>query len=376
MIKRMVIMLILTGVVLGGVFGFQMFKASMIEKVMASLANPPQTVSTTVAASQDWRTGIEAVGSLRAVNGASISAEVPGIVSALHFESGADVKSGDLLIELEATDDIAHLNALKATADLQRIIFERDSRLLKTQAIAQQQVDTDKSNLLNAQALAEQQQALVDYKVVKAPFAGRLGIRQVDLGQFLPAGTPIVTLQQLDPIYVDFYVPQQSLASIRTGQAVTAKVDTFPDRTFKGEVSSINAQVDTATRTILIRASVENKDFLLRPGMFATVDIDTGEPQRYVTLPQTAIAYNSYGDIAYLVDDQGKDANGQPKLVVRQTFVTTGATRGDQVAILEGVKDGETVVTTGQVKLRNGTPVHIDNSVQPTNDSNPKPVDK
>ncbi|WEK48835.1 MAG: efflux RND transporter periplasmic adaptor subunit [Candidatus Kaistia colombiensis] len=376
MIKRMVIMLVLTGLVLGGVFGFQLFKASMIQKVMASLANPPQTVSTTVAASQDWRSTLEAVGSVRAVNGANLSAEVPGIVSALHFESGADVKAGDLLLELEATDDIAHLNALKATADLQRIVFERDSRLLKSQAIPQQQVDTDKSNLLSAQSLADQQQALVDYKSVKAPFSGRIGIRQVDLGQYLPAGTTIVTLQQLDPIYVDFYVPQQALASIRKGQPVSVKVDTFPDRIFKGEVSSINAQVDTATRTVQIRASVENKDFRLLPGMFATVDIETAASQRYVTLPQTAIAYNSYGDIAYLIDDKGKDANGQPQLFARQAFVTTGPTRGDQVAILDGVKDGETVVTAGQLKLRNGTPVHIDNTVQPANDSNPKPVDK
>lgn len=376
MIKRMVIMLLLTGVVLGGVFCFQMFKASMISKVMASLANPPQTVSTTVAASQDWRSSIEAVGSVRAVNGASVSAEVPGIVSALHFDSGADVQAGDLLLELAASDDIAHLKALRATAELQKIVFERDTRLLKTQAVPQQQVDTDRANLLSAEALADQQQALVDDKSVRAPFAGRLGIRQVDLGQFLPAGTAIVTLQQLDPIYVDFFVPQQALARIRTGQAATLKVDTFPDKTFEGKVSSINAQVDTATRTVQIRATVANKDYLLLPGMFATVDIDTAEPQRYVTLPQTAIAYNSYGDIAYLVDDKGKDAGGKPQLVVRQTFVTTGATRGDQVAILEGIKDGDTVVTTGQVKLRNGTPVHVDNSVQPTNDANPKPVDR
>ncbi|BCP53661.1 MexH family multidrug efflux RND transporter periplasmic adaptor subunit [Kaistia sp. 32K] len=376
MIKRMVIMLVLTGIVLGGVFGFQLFKASMIEKVMASLANPPQTVSTTVAAAQDWRSTLEAVGSVRAVNGANLSAEVPGIVAALHFESGADVKAGDPLLQLEASEDIAHLNALKATADLQRTVYERDNRLLKTQAIPQQQVDTDKANMLSAQSLADQQQALVDYKSVKAPFAGRLGVRQVDLGQYLPAGTPIVTLQQLDPIYVDFYVPQQALASIRKGQPVTAKVDTFPDRIFDGEVSSINAQVDTATRTVLIRASVANKDFLLLPGMFATVDIETAAPQRHVTLPQTAIAYNSYGDIAYLVDDKGKDDKGQPQMVARQAFVTTGPTRGDQVAILDGIKEGETVVTAGQLKLRNGTPVRIDNTVQPANDANPKPVDK
>ncbi|MBK3746127.1 efflux RND transporter periplasmic adaptor subunit, partial [Paraburkholderia aspalathi] len=310
------------------------------------------------------------------INGANLAAQVSGIVSALHFKSGADVKQGDLLLELMAADDIAHLAALKATTAIAKLNYERDSILGKTNAVSQQVVDTDKSTYLNAQALVDQQQALVDYKSIKAPFSGRIGIRQVDLGQFLAAGTPIVTLQQLDPIYIDFFVPQQALAQIKVGQKVTAKVDTFPDKTFTGEISAINATVDTATRTVQMRATMENKDFVLLPGMFVTIDVNIAIPQNYVTLPQTAIAYNSYGDIVYLVDDKGKDANGQPQLVARQTFVTTGATRGDQVAIISGVKDGETVVTAGQIKLRNGTPVNINNSVQPSNDQNPKPADK
>lgn len=376
MLKRMVIMLALTALVLGGVFGFQAFRASMIQKVMASLANPPQTVSTMVASSEDWQPQLAAVGSVRAVNGASLSGQVSGIVSALHFESGADVEKGDLLLELLAEDDIAHLAALKATAALAKITYERDSALAKSKAVSQQVVDSDRGNLLSAEALAEQQQALVDYKSIKAPFSGRLGIRQVDIGQYLAAGTPIVSLQQLDPIYVDFYVPQQSLAQIKVGQAVTAKVDTFPDRTFAGTISAINSQVDTTTRNVLMRATVQNKDELLLPGMFATVDIDIGAPQRYVTLPQTAIAYNSYGDIVYLVEDKGKDESGQPLLVARQAFVTTGATRGDQVAVIGGIKDGEVVVTAGQIKLRNGVPLKIDNTVQPANNPNPAPVDK
>lgn len=376
MLKRMLVMLVLTGLVLGGVFGFGAFKSSIIRKVMASLSNPPQTVSTKVAASQEWQSQLEAVGSLRAINGANLSGQVAGIVSALHFESGADVKKGALLLELMAADDIAHLDALKATAVLAKITYDRDRNLVKTNAVSQQVVDTDEGNMKNADALAAQQQALVDYKFIKAPFAGRIGIRQVDLGQYLAPGTTIVSLQQLDPIYIDFYLPQQALAQIKVGQAMSAKVDTFPDRTFSGKISAINSLVDVATRNVQIRATIQNKDNLLLPGMFATVDIDTAAPQRYVTLPQTAIAYNSYGNIAYLIDDKGKDANGQPQLVARQTFVTTGATRGDQVAVTSGIKDGDTVVTAGQIKLRNGTPVKINNAVQPDENPNPKPVDQ
>lgn len=373
--KRMIIMLALTGLVLGAVFGFEAFKGVMIHKFLATLSNPPQTVSTMVAASSEWRSQIEAVGSVRAVNGANLSAQVAGTVSALHFQSGADVKKGDLLLELESSEDLAKLAALKATAALTKVNYERDRTLVKSNAVSQQTADTDESNMKNAQALVDQQQALVNYKTIKAPFAGRLGIRQVDLGQYLAAGTTIVTLQQLDPIYVDFFVPQQSIAQLKVGQAATAKVDTFPNRSFAGKIIAINSLVDAATRNVQIRAEFANKDDVLLPGMFATVDIDTGAPQTYVTLPQTAVAYNSYGDIVYLVQDKGKDANGKPQLVAQQTFVTTGATRGDQVAIVKGVKDGDTVVTAGQVKLRNGAPVLINNAVQPANSPNPKPAD-
>lgn len=374
--KRMIIMLVLTGLVLAAIFGFQAFKSVMIAKFMATLSNPPQTISTTTASSQEWRSQLEAVGSIRAVNGANLSAQVAGIVSAVHFESGADAKKGDLLLELLAEDDKARLEALKATADLARITFDRDSVLVKTNAVSQQTVDTDKGNLRNAEALVAQQQALVDYKSITAPFSGRLGIRQVDLGQYLAAGTTIVTLQQLDPIYVDFYLPQQALAQIKVGQDVTGKIDTFPGKTFVGKVAAVNSLVDTTTRNVQVRATMENHENLLLPGMFATVDIDTSTPQKYVTLPQTAIAYNSYGNIVYLVDDKGKDEKDQPKLVARQTFVTTGATRGDQVAVLTGVKDGDVVVTAGQVKLHNGSPVIVNNTIQPPNDPNPKPVDR
>jgi membrane fusion protein (multidrug efflux system) len=376
MLKRMAIMLISTGLIFGAIFGFQVFKAKMIAQAMAALSNPSQTVSTMTAALQEWQPQFEAVGTIRAVNGANLSSQASGIVSAIHFESGADVKEGAPLLELSATDDIARLDALKATTELSRITYERDSKLVKTQAVATQTVDNDKWTLKNNEAQVEQQQALVDYKFIKAPFAGRLGIRQVDLGQYLAAGTAIVTLQQLDPVYVDFYLPQQALAQIKVGQRLVGKVDTFPDQPFDGEISAINSLVDAATRNVQIRGTLKNPDHRLLPGMFATVDIDSGAPQHLVTLPQTAIAYNSYGNIVYVIDDKGKDANGQPQLIARQTFVTTGQTRGDQVALLTGVKEGDIVVTAGQIKLRNGTPIMVNNSVQPSNDVNPKPDDR
>jgi membrane fusion protein (multidrug efflux system) len=343
---------------------------------MAAQSNPPQAVSTTVVALAAWQPRLEAVGSARAVNGANLSSQISGIVSAIHFESGADVKQGSPLVDLIADDDIAHLEALKATTELARLTYERDLRLVKTKAISEQTIDTDKWNLKNDEAQVAQQQALVDYKSIKAPFSGRLGIRQVDRGQFLAAGTTVVTLQQLDPIYVDFFLPEQALAQIKVGQHVAAKIDAYPGHVFDGAISAINSLVDVATRNVQIRATFNNPDSRLLPGMFATVNIDVGSAQRLVTLPQTAIAYNSYGNIVFLVEERGKDAAGKPLLVARQSFVTTGETRGDQVSILNGVKEGDTVVTAGQMKLRNDSPIVVNNAVQPLNDPNPQPVDR
>jgi membrane fusion protein (multidrug efflux system) len=376
MLKRMVIMLVAVALTFGAVFGFLAFKARMISQIMAAQSNPPQAVSTAVVGLAAWQPRLEAVGSARAVNGANLSSQISGIVSAIHFESGADVKQGSPLVDLIAEDDIAHLEALKATTELARLTYERDQRLVRTKAISEQTVDSDKWTLKNDEAQVAQQQALVDYKSIKAPFSGRLGIRQVDLGQFLAAGTTVVTLQQLEPIYVDFFLPEQALAQIKVGQHVAAKIDAYPGHAFDGAISAINSLVDIATRNVQIRATFNNPDSRLLPGMFATVEIDVGSAQRLVTLPQTAIAYNSYGNIVFLVEEKGTDAAGKPRLVARQTFVTTGETRGDQVSILNGVKEGDTVVTAGQMKLRNDSPIVVNNAVQPLNDPNPQPVDR
>jgi membrane fusion protein (multidrug efflux system) len=376
MTKRMIIMLVAVGVVFAAIFGFQMFKSAMIKKYMAAMGSPPQTVSATKVSSSEWQPQIEAVGSLRAVKGADLSLEVAGVVDAISFNSGDDVAEGAVLLKLRSDDDQAKLESLQATADLNQITYDRDLKQFKIQAVSQANLDTDVANLKNAKAQAAQQQAILDKKTLRAPFAGHLGIRAVDLGQFLSAGTAIVTLQALDPIFLDFFVPQQAVAQVRLGQKVAVKIDAYKDQTFPGEITAVNPKVDSSSRNVQIRATLKNADRRLIPGMYATVDIATGAPQNYVTLPQTAITYNPYGDTVYIVDSMGADAAGKPTMIARQTFVTIGATRGDQVAVVKGVNDGDMVVTAGQIKLHNGSSVLIDNSITPTADAAPVPIDR
>jgi membrane fusion protein (multidrug efflux system) len=340
------------------------------------MGSPPQTVSAAKAGYSEWQPKIEAVGSLRAVLGADLSLEVAGVVDTITFNSGDDIEQGKLLLKLRAGDDVAKLESLRAVAELNEITYERDQKQFKMQAVSQATLDTDAANLKNAKAQVAQQQAILDKKFLRAPFDGHLGIRAVDLGQYLSAGTPIVTLQALDPIFVDFFVPQQSVDQVRLGQTVTVKVDAFRDQTFTGEISALNPKVDAGNRNVEIRATLQNPDHKLLPGMYATVDIATGSPQSYITLPQTAITFNPYGDTVYVVDSKAADANGKPQLIARQTFVTTGPTRGDQVAVLKGIGEGDLIVTAGQIKLHNGSTILIDNTITPTADAAPVPIDR
>jgi len=376
MIKRMVIMLVAVALVLGGIFGFQVFKATMIKKFMSQMSAPPQTVSTAKAAYAPWQSTIQAVGSLRAVKGADLSLEAAGTIDSITFDSGDDVEAGTVLLKLRSDDDAAKLASLQATAALNRITYDRDLKQAKIQAVSQATLDTDAANLKNAEAQVAEQQAVLDKKTLRAPFAGHLGIRAVDLGQYLAAGTMVVTLQALDPIYLDFFVPQQAVDQVRLHQSLDVKVDAYPKDVFVGEISAINPRVDSGSRNVQVRATLHNADHRLLPGMYATADIQVGQPERYITLPQTAITYSPYGDSVYVVDDKGNGPDGKPVLVARQTFVTTGATRGDQVAALTGVKEGETVVVAGQIKLHNGSTVLINNSIMPTADAAPLPVDR
>ncbi len=373
--KRMIIMLALVGLVLGGVFGWLKFTQHMTEKYMAAGSNPPQTVSTIKAEFSQWQPELKAVGSLRAVNGADLSSEVEGIVEEIHFESGDDVEKNKILLQLRNADEIAQLKSLQAAASLAETTLARDLRQLKMQAVSQAVVDSDMANVHATKAQVEQQKAVIAKKTIRAPFAGHLGIRTVDIGQYLSAGTAIVTLQQLDPIYADFYLPEQQLPQVRIGQKVTARTDARPDQSFEGKITALNAKVDQGTRNLLIRATIKNPKHLLLPGMFAMVRIISGSPQRYLTLPQTAITYNPYGNTVFIVETKKTSGKGRPELFAKQAFVTTGPTRGDQIAILKGIKEGDVIVTSGQMKLHNGSPVVINNTIQPANDPNPKPTE-
>ena len=378
MIRRMIIMLVVIGVVLGGYFAFQQFKAKMIHQFLSGMANPPQTVSTVTAATQTWQPEVEAVGgSLRAVNGATLSLEVAGVVDKIGFQSGDDVPAGQVLLQLRAEDDAAKLAALEASAALAQVVYDRDSRQLRSQAISQAIVDSDSYNLKNYAQQADEQRAVLAKKTLRAPFAGHLGIRAVDLGQYLNSGTAVVTLQALDPLYVDFSVPQQALGQVTVGQTVTARIDTFPDKTFQGKIIAVNPSVDTDSRNVQMRASLPKSR--ITGCCLGCSRRSTSRPVRrcrMITLPQTAITYNPYGSTVFLVEKNAADTSPQPHLTVKQTIVATGETRGDQVAVLTYVKVGDVVVSAGQIKLHNGTPVVVNNKVQPSNDANPVPADR
>ena len=373
MVKPFIILFIAAAVILGGIYGWHLFVGKMIKGAMGQMATAPQTVSTTVAVSSTWQSRTEALGTLRAVRGADLAAQASGVVDRIHIDSGAEIPAGTVLLTLKANDDPAKLAQLQAAADLAAITLKRDQEQLAAQAISQATVDSDAATLRADRAQVDAQRALIEEKTVRAPFAGKLGLRQVDEGQYLAAGTTVVTLQALDPIFIDFYVPQQALRILKDGQTVAADVDTYPGVQFSGKIVSISSKVDTASRNVQIRASFANADRRLVPGMYATVEIDNGEASEHITLPQAAITYNAYGDTVFVLQKNGTDDKGNPRLTAVQRFVKVGATRGDQVAINEGVAAGDEVVTGGQVKLRSGAPVVVNNKVVPTNDAAPTP---
>jgi membrane fusion protein, multidrug efflux system len=376
MFKPMMIMLACVGVVFGGLYFFVNFRSMMIKRALASQANPPQTVSVASARFQEWKPKLAAIGAFRAVNGADLALEASGIVQKILFQSGEDVAAGQLLLELRKDTDNAKLDSLKATAELNAINLRRDQAQLKIHGVSQATVDTDLANLKSASAEVAQQEAVVAQKTLRAPFAGRLGIRSVDLGQYISAGTVIVTLQALEPIYLDFVLPQQALNGVAVGQTITATVDAFPGESFSGQIAAINSKVDQASRNVQMRASLANPDRKLRPGMFAAIEVATGKPERLITLPQTAIVYAPYGDSVFVAQRDAAATDGKTPLVARQIFVRLGAKRGDEVAVLGGLTEGATVVTAGQIKLRNGTPLRIDQSAPPPVDAAPRPLDQ
>jgi membrane fusion protein (multidrug efflux system) len=369
---RLIIVLGAAAVLLGALVFFNLvLKPQFIAKFKAENAPKNQTVSTTVVAFSDWQPEITAVGSMRAFRGVVVTTELAGLVRTVNFKSGDEAKNGAVLVELNADSDIAQLHALQAAADLSQTTYNRDKVQLEAQAISQAVLDSDAADLKNRRAQAESQVALVAKKTLRAPFAGKLGITTLNPGQYLNPGDKVVTLEAIDPILVDFRIPQLQLARVSQGQVLHVTTDAFPGEVFEGKVTAIDPLVDSASRNFQVEAAVTNSSRRLLPGMFAQVAVQSGDKKRYLTLPQTAITYNPYGATVFLAN---KAANGS--LVAQQVFVTVSATRGDQAAIVSGIKEGDTVVTSGQLKLKNGTVLLVDNTVTPKDDPNPTPQEQ
>jgi len=375
--RRMIVMLVSVCVLLGLLVGFNALKTALITHFISSMGLPPATVSTMVVEEDGWQPTLSSVGNVRAFRGVDLSAEAGGAVLNVFVKSGMDVNKGDLLIQLNDASDIAQLNSFKAMADLAKVINDRDKQQLAIQAISKNVFDTSAADAKSKAAQVEQQAALVAKKSIKAPFSGRVGIISINPGQYVNAGDKMLTLQTLDPIFVDFTLPQTTAGMIQVGQEIEMKTDAFKDAAFKGKITAVSPKVELNTRNMQIEAVVNNPDKKVLPGMFANVTINLGGRVKYLTLPQTAITYNPYGSTVFIARKTDRlDKQGKPLIEAEQVFVTTGLTRGDQVAIVKGLEPGVMVVTSGQLKLKNGTPLIINNQVEPGFNPNPKPQEQ
>lgn len=382
MTKRMLIMLIATTVVFGSIFGMKWFGNKMMNQYVDNMPTPPATITTAQAAPMTWANELEATGSFVPVNGTNVTTEAGGIVTAIHFESGSRVTQGTRLITLDSANENADLKRLQAQADLAEINRSRQEKLLGLEAVSKADYDNAVSQAKAAKAAVDAQRARVALKEIRAPFAGVLGIRQINLGQYLAPGTAIVTLQSLDPIQFDFNLPEQLAPLVTQGLKISVKVDAYPDADFTGVIAAIEPQIDAATRNFRLRALLPNVDLMLKPGQFGRVVITLPGEQTVLAAPRTAISYSSYGTSVFVVQKRPKPENppekmpGMPEdaeLEVVQRFVRTGAARGDFVAVVEGLKEGEQIATSGLLKLRNHQPIVINNDVRPDVQLAPKP---
>lgn len=383
---RMIVMLIVVAVVFGGVFLAKAMMGKGMNDFFDNMPQPPVAITTFDAAQQAWSTPLEAVGTLVAVNGTDVTTEAGGVVRKLSFEAGQPVKAGTVLVELNTDNEVAVLRSSEAAAKLATVQRDRWRELGQTQLVSQAEVEERATQAATSLAQVEAQRALIAQKTIRAPFDGVLGIRKVNLGQYIAPGTPIVSLQQLDPIYLDFSLPEQQLPLITTGATLQAVIDALPGEPFEGTVTAIEPSVDPGTRNFQVQATLANPDGKLRPGAFARVGLAVGGEQNVVVIPQTAVTFNPYGNAVYVVSEkpadpdapkaEGEDAQQGPTLIVRQRFVTTGATRGDLIAVTDGLKPGERVATSGLLKLRNDAVVTINNRVQPRADAAPTPENR
>ncbi len=373
MAKRMMLVLGLVVVVLTGL-GFVKFRQVQSAVHASAFQPPPEAVTSIVVQREHWPATMALIGTMEAVQGVTVSADLPGIVARINFDSGKSVRAGDVLVELDTRQERAQLASLEAQRDLARVNFGRMQRLVNEGVISRMDYDQATAQQKATEANVAEIRATIERKTIRAPFSGILGIRQVNLGQYLSAGQGIVPLQSLNPIYVNFGVPQQTAAQVHVGRALRVTKEDLPSTAFSGRVTAVDSVVNEATRNVQIQATLPNPEGKLRPGMFVQVEVVLGAGQSVMALPASAINYAPYGDSVFVITDL-KDASGKTYRGVHQQFVKVEGSRGDQVAIISGVNPGDEVVTSGVFKLRNGAAVQVNNKVQPGNNPAPKPED-
>ena len=375
MIRKILLAVFIVLAVVGGLAGV---KALQIKKLISdgkSYVQPPESVSSAVVREEKWQGTLTAIGSIMAVQGVTITPEISGLVREITFESGAVVSQSNLLVRLDTSLEEAQLRALEAQEELARLNLARERTLRSQNMVSQASLDAAEATLKQAQGTADATRATSQKKTIRAPFAGRLGIRLVNLGQYLDTGKPIVSLQSLTPVYANFSLPQQDLAQLKTGMSVRVTTDTYPGRVFDGTLTAINPELDQTTRSVGLQATFANADQLLRPGMFARAEVLLAEEQPLLVIPATSVLSAPYGDSVYVIECKpGKDS-GKSQLVVRQHFVRTGRARGDYVSVESGLKVGERIVSAGIFKLRNGMSVTESKELAPKSDLAPRPSD-
>ena len=375
MIRKILIAVFIVLVVVGALAGIKTLQIKTLIAGGKSFVLPPETVSSAVAREEKWQGTLTAIGSVTAVQGVTVTPEIAGLVREIGFESGAVVSKGDLLVRLDTSAEEAQLRALEAQVELARLTVDRDRTLRSQNMLSQAELDTAEATLKQTQGNADSIRVAIQKKTIRAPFAGRLGIRLINLGQYLDMGKPIVSLQSLTPVYAEFSLPQQELARLKTGMRVNVTTDAYPGRKFEGTLTAINPDLDTQTRSVGLQATFENAEQLLRPGMFARVEVLLPEEEKVLVVPATSVLSAPFGDSVYVIESEpGKDG-GKPGLVVRQKFIRTKGARGDFVSIASGLKAGDRIVSAGIFKLRNGMSVIENNDLSPKNDLAPRPSD-
>jgi membrane fusion protein (multidrug efflux system) len=373
MTKRMILMLVVAAALIGGLGYFKLRQVQAASKGGA-FQPPPEAVTTVVAKQETWPSTLNVVGSTVAVHGVTVSADLPGTVATINFDSGKFVHDGDVLVELDTRQERAQLASLEAQRDLAKINYGRNQELVKEGVISRMDYDKATAEQKQTEANVAEVKATIERKTIRAPFSGLLGLRQVNLGQYLSAGSAIVSLQALNPIYTNFSIPQEMMGQMRTGESVKISTDGSSGHAYIGHVNALESTVDESTRNVQVQATLENRDNRLRPGMFVQVEVGVGAQRSIFPLPASAISYAPFGDSVYIVTDL-KGPDGKTYRGVRQQFIKIEGSRGDQVGVISGLNQGDEVVTAGAFKLRNGAAVAVNNQIQPSNNPSPKPED-